>query len=187
MFSQFAEAVAVYRDRSTRNSRLDRAVLEEIGEMMAPVARGRVRQATITVDDVLLSVSSTTSAERFDLALSPETNLSGTVSGFVDVINVHREPLFYLYPSEGPRITCRFDRTYLDEARLALRQYCRVHGLLTFTDSSPYPLRVDVERIEVPPESSAQRTLRSFVGSVPDLTGGMEAVEYLQRLRDAED
>jgi hypothetical protein len=109
------------------------------------------------------------------------------VSGFIDVINVHREPVFYLYPSDGPRIACRFDRTYLDDARRALRQYCRVHGLLTFTESSPHPVRVDVERIEVAAPTAARRSLRSFVGSVPNLTGGIEAVEYLRRLRDAED
>jgi hypothetical protein len=187
MLAQFAEGVAAYRDRSTWHSRLDRAVLEEIGEMMAPVAHGRVRKATITVDELEVSVTATATALPFEVASPPESTILGIVSGFIDAINVHREPVFYLYPDSAPRITCRFDRSYMDDARRALRKYCRVHGLVTFTENNAHPARIDVERIEVAQDVSELRPLRSFVGTVPNLTGGQETVGYLRHLRDAED
>lgn len=187
IFAQFAEGIAAYRDRSSGTSRLDRSVLEEIGEMMIPVARGRVRKATITVNNLELVVARVDTATPFQLQDRPETNINGTVTGQVDVINMHRDPVFYLYPSEGPRIACRFDRTDLEDVRRALKKHCRVHGLLAYTENNPYPIRLDMERIELSSPESQLRSLRSFVGTIPDFTGGLEVIEYLRRLRDDED
>ncbi len=113
----------------------------------------------------------------------------GTFAGFVDAVNVHKTPVFYLYPSAGPsRIPCVFDRhTLLEEVRQAIKRYTTVHGLMEFQPGSSFPSRITADRIEVNPPESELPTLRSLYGIAPDLTHGLDSVTFVRQLRDAEE
>jgi hypothetical protein len=116
-----------------------------------------------------------------------ETFSTGSYSGFVDALNVHKEPVFYLYPTIGPRVACQFDPQWLlDQVRGAIRRYTTVYGLLEYAEGSPFPDRLVVDRIEVNPPVSELPTLASLHGIAPQLAGGVDSVTYVRRLRDAE-
>lgn len=109
----------------------------------------------------------------------------GTFSGFIDAVNVHRDPIFFLYPTIGPtKIRCEFDRTMLDDVRTALKQYVTVHGLMAYRVGNPFPIRITVERFEINPPEDELPTLASLWGMAPDLTGGLSSEEYIRQLRD---
>ncbi len=111
----------------------------------------------------------------------------GAHSGFVDAVNVHRDPLFYLYPTTGPRIACQFDpQLLLESVRSAIKRYVTVYGLAEYAADDPYPSRIVIDRIEINPPEHELTTLAALFGSVPDLTGGVDSVTFVRRQRDAE-
>lgn len=111
----------------------------------------------------------------------------GSYSGYIDALNVHKQPLFYLYPTSGPvRVTCEFDQALLDDLRGAIKRYTTVYGAIEYPESSPFPSRIVVERVEVNPPDEELPTLQSLYGIAPALTDGTDSVTYIRRQRDAE-
>jgi hypothetical protein len=108
-------------------------------------------------------------------------------AGFVDALNVHKEPVFYLYPTTGPsRIPCAFDAaTLMDDVRKAIKRYTTVFGVFEFSVDSPFPQRIVVDRLEVNPPDDELPSLRSLFGTLPNLTGGVESVRFIRQKRDA--
>jgi hypothetical protein len=112
---------------------------------------------------------------------------TGSVSGHVDALSVHNEWVFSIYPDIYPgRVACHFRSEHLDAVREAVRRHVTVTGRLFYHWGAPFPHRVDVERVEIHPPVEQLPTLRSLLGAVPNLTGGLESVEYLRRKRHAE-
>jgi len=108
-------------------------------------------------------------------------------SGFIDALNVHADPVFYLYPTTGPtRIPCGFDpQLLLDDLRKAIRRYTTVFGAFEYSANSAFPNRIVVERVEVNPPESDLPTLRSLYGAAPTLAGGRDSVSHIRQKRDA--
>lgn len=153
--------------------------------LVRPLKRG-LRSVSVAVGEQRIELL----AERFkDVALEPdlETASMGSFSGFIDAINVHTEPIFYLYPVVGPsRIRCVFDRTLLESVRDALKHYATVYGLIETYEGNPFPALIVVERVEINPPESELPTLGSLWGIAPDLTGGIESTAFVRQLRDAQ-
>lgn len=111
----------------------------------------------------------------------------GAISGRVDALNVHRTPVFYLYPTSGPpRVPCNFDPTLLDDLRAAIRRHTTVRGALEYEAGNPFPTRVVVQEVEVNPPDAELPTLASLYGSVPNLTAGQDSAAFIRAQRDAE-
>jgi hypothetical protein len=125
-------------------------------------------------------------ASRFALESQVSDISVGTFSGFIDAVNVHAEPVFFLYPTVGvPKIRCEFDRTLLDDVRTALKKYVTVHGLMAYRIGNPFPIAITVERFEINPPEHELPTLASLRGLAPRLTQGLSSEEYIRQLRDA--
>ena len=130
-------------------------------------------------------------AERFESATiseAVEAVATGSYSGFIEALNVHARPVFYLYPVSGPsRIPCHFDQSLLlDTLRRALKRYTTVHGLMEYAPGSVFPSRIVVEHIEINPPDDELPTLRSLFGAAPQLTDGLDSVTFVRLQRDAE-
>ena len=118
-----------------------------------------------------------------------DASVLGSVSGKVEAVNVHgNKPVFFLYPVSGPfKVRCRFEPSLLlDDLREAIDRHTTVYGMLDYEVGEPFPVEVVVERVEVSPPDTELPTLRSLIGIAPDLTGGIDSVEYVRGLRDAE-
>lgn len=183
--SRFVESALAVQVGGLEFASLEPELQETLSELVAPLRRN-LRRAQIVSDGAVADLS----REQLAGQLRPASIVAaavGSVSGFIDAVNVHEDSVFYLYPTSGAtRIACAFDRTQLlDTVRQALKRYTRVFGLQEFTLGSPFPQRIAVDRVEINPREDELPTLASLWGTAPRLTGGVDSVTYVRRQRDA--
>lgn len=186
IIDRFAEGTAALRRGTIDRFEADPDTIRAFKQLLAPL--GEHVPAVLVKADSTEVVFSADNGTVPNFALESEvSDLSvGTFSGFIDAVNVHRESIFFLYPAAGPtKIRCEFDRTMLDDVRMALKQYVTVHGLMAYRVGNPFPVRITVEKFEINPPAESLPTLASLLGIAPDLTGGLDSVSYVRRLRDA--
>ncbi|MBI2301806.1 MAG: hypothetical protein HYU66_23120 [Armatimonadetes bacterium] len=110
----------------------------------------------------------------------------GTWRGRLDAVNFH-SPLrvLYIYPTAGPtRIRCTYRGSRLDDMAVRLaRQFVEVEGRLRFRVGDPFPEEILVAELRPVPQEGLP-TVDDLVGSLPEITGGMEIGDYLHMLRD---
>ena len=163
---------------------LDALTVEALGEIVSPL-QGSVAKIEIIDGDVTLELTELAKvrAQRF---AARDYAAEAAVSGYVDALNVHENLVFYLYPTAiSGKIACHFSRDLLDNVRQAVKRYVTAHGRALYRSGAVLPHRVDVEKITIHPPSDQLPRLRSLMGVFPDLTGGMESVEYLRQQRNA--
>lgn len=185
VFDDFASGFAAISNGTIDMLGYDADIVEGFSELVEPLRRNMVRSIELThgTTDIVLSHDVVPVAA---IAAEIETHAVGSLAGFIDALNVHRDHVFYLYPPGLPRrVACVFDRPLLDEVRMAVKRYVTVAGLLEYVEGQPFPHRITVESIDVHPPEDELPSLDSLYGIAPDLTGGVETVTYLRRLRDA--
>jgi hypothetical protein len=112
----------------------------------------------------------------------------GRIAGYVDAINVHSTPVFYLYPTTGPkRVKCTFDLAHLTDVRDSLKRYTTVSGLLEYPQGSAFPDSVAVDSVRPSPPVDSLPTLASLWGASPGLAAKGEAVALVRGMRDADE
>lgn len=152
--------------------------------LAAPLRR-QLRRVTITSGSTKISLK----PEQAIAAPSQpkiESISVSSYSGFIDALNVHSDPIFYLYPTAGPnRIPCAFDTALLDDLRQAIKRYTTVYGAFEYGADSPFPERIVVDRVEINPPEDSLPTLSSLFGVAPALTRGLDSVAYVRQRRDA--
>jgi hypothetical protein len=181
-FLQGAEAI---KKGKLAETPFDMETKTAFARLLTPLRR-QLRGVTITADSAEVALR----AEQASSMVVQERVQAvsvGSYSGFIDALNVHKQPVFYLYPTSGPvRIPCEFDQTLLDDLRGAIKRYTTVFGAIEYPVESPFPSRIVVDRVEINPPEEHLPTLRSLYGSAPDLTRGLDSVTYVRRQRDAE-
>ncbi len=113
----------------------------------------------------------------------------GTVSGYIQRLNVHNKREFFLYPvGETQAVCCAFKDRQLEDVRRGIERYVTVSGLLYYGPDAVLPHRVQVEAITVHPEPGKLPRLTSLRGSLgKGALGGKTSVEYVRALRDEQD
>lgn len=112
----------------------------------------------------------------------------GTIAGHLDTINVHGENHFYIYPSIGPtKIRCHFKEALLDKIKPGIKRYVNVIGTLHYKKGEAFPARIEADNIEVYPPESKLPTLGSLGGMAPQITGGLDSVSFIKKLRAADE
>lgn len=153
--------------------------------LTAPLRR-QLRRVTVTSDRHMVSLK-TEQAAIMPLVPRVASVAVSSCSGFVDAVNVHKEPVFYLYPTTGPRrVACAFDATILlDQVRSAIKCYTTVYGTFEYGANSPFPDRIVVDRLHINADKAQLPSLRSLYGCVPSMTSGVDSVTFVRRQRDA--
>jgi hypothetical protein len=183
---RFAEGMAAVRDGLADLAPFGPAVRDAFGTMMSPLRRG-VRSIAAVVGDTTISVVRSPAGAVTVTTPSEESAAVGSFSGSVDALNVHGDHFFYLYPPAGPtRVKCVYAPALLESVRNAVKRYTTVHGLVEYAEPSSFPTRIIVDRIEAHPDERDLPTLADLWGSRPDLTGGLDEVDFVRRLRDVE-
>jgi hypothetical protein len=187
VFSDFLEGVAAVRDRTIERQRFQPETRRAFLKMVEPLRQHHLRSISVRADGGDIELRTGSHAPVRILA-GPEVHSVGELTGFIDAINVHREPVFFLYPVIGPsRVRCNFDRGLLDRVRSSLKRHVSVFGLIEYPEGSPFASRITVERIEVHPEERDLTPIDSLRGILPDLTGGLDSVAYVRQVRDAQE
>ena len=183
--ARFAEGLAAVRDGFTDLAEFSPSVRDGFAAMVAPLRRSVRSIATVIGDTTISLVRSP--AGLTVAAPAEESAAVGSFSGSVDALNVHGDHFFYLYPPAGPtKIKCVFTPALLESVRNAVKRHTTVYGLVEYSEPSSFPTRIIVERIQSHPDDDELPSLTDLWGIAPDLTGGVDEVEYVRRLRDAE-
>lgn len=125
---------------------------------------------------------------NIDKILGTPIRSEGSVSGFLEGLNVHQKNEFILYPPiPGYRIACAFPEEMFELVRAALKRNVTVTGTLSHHPDSPFPSRVQVKQMEVHPANSELPSLRELKGMLRGCTNGKRAVEFVRALRDEEE
>jgi hypothetical protein len=130
--------------------------------------------------------------EPDDLAVSTlepsEQEAVSTIEGSLETVNGHDPKQMYFAVWDvlyRRRIRCDFPPSLLDEVRHGLLERVRVHGLVVF-DQLGHPVRVaDVRAIQVLDRNISRPGPAALRGLAPGITGGLDAAEWVRRIRDA--
>jgi hypothetical protein len=111
---------------------------------------------------------------------------SGWHTGTLVMIDIQGgDKIGVLHPALGHVLVCSFDDADLfDEAQGLLRERVRVYGEASYKDGRPTGIRV--QRIKAFPATSRDRLSEIFRSRL-DVTGDLDAGEYLHRLRNGLD
>lgn len=109
---------------------------------------------------------------------------TSSISGRIEALNIHNQMTFFVYPITGPRVRCEFSKPLLDAVRDAIGRHVTVHGTSDADTSDLFPKKIVVSEIDVH-RGADQTKLRDLLGSIPDLTGGIDSVALIRAQRDA--
>jgi hypothetical protein len=125
---------------------------------------------------------------NIDKILGAPIRSKGSVSGFLEGLNVHQKNEFILYPPiPGYRIVCSFPEEMFELVRSALKRNVTAIGTLFHHPDRPFPDRVHVDQLEVHPPNDQLPTLRDLGGSFSGCTGGRSAVDFVRALRNEQE
>lgn len=115
--------------------------------------------------------------------LAPVYRGIGSVTGTLEMINLHGTPTFNVYERRSKRaVRCKFSDQQKEAIKAALGHPVIVRGIVN-RNAKGDP--VSVERVEVEVITPAGHVPASTIfGIDPDFTGSETSVEYLARLRD---
>jgi len=110
----------------------------------------------------------------------------GSIDGRLDLISVRGAPHFGIQEhGTNSRIRCTFPDTMFDQVKAALGKRVVVEGTVRYSrDSTPKAI-TNVRTMWVRPEQ--YRPVVDLMGSLPDLTQGVNAGEYVRRMRQDDD
>jgi hypothetical protein len=187
ILSDFIRGACAVRDSSLEAEKFSPKTKRAFLKLLAPVKANHVYSVNISADSVGVEFRGE-QQQILRLASGLDVHAIGEICGYIDAINVHREPVFFLYPEVGPtRVRCVFDKTQLDTVRSALKRYVTVVGLIEYAEGSPFASKIHVDRIEVHPDEGDLVSVESLFGSVPDLTGEMDSVSHVRQFRNAQE
>ncbi len=164
---------------------LDRDVLEAFGDLVKPIARGRISVEFVNgAHGVAITEHVGKNVEQ---ALAPKFTAAGSTEGLLEYYNIHGTTnVFRIYPNAGPPyVECRFRAEYMEEAKQAIGRKVRVHGTVHYRELEDFPYRVDVSEIEVLAHDSELPTLMELYGIAPNITGPLTSEDFVGRLRRA--
>lgn len=160
------------------------AVAADLAKLLSTRDDEALKLEVLTDGIVIAAVNVTRQAERHLRAgLSRRQHSIGSVVGKLASASMADGLEAGLWPEAGgPRVAVRFDEEHIDRVRSAWGRRVEVSGRLE-RDAADRPVRVKLRNIEVLSEESPPLT--DLIGIAPNLTGGLDADEYLREIRGA--
>jgi hypothetical protein len=123
-------------------------------------------------------------AAHVDRLLPPDHEEWGSIEGKLEVLSIHGGASFNIWNViSGARVTCRIPSEMLDEAHAAFGKRTAVQGKIRY-DRRGKPVSISVHHIRILREQSELPQSRDLEGI--DITGGIDPVEHVRRLRDGD-
>lgn len=127
---------------------------------------GAIRNSRIVVEVARRSLSSNY-VTNLNRLLEPTSPALGSVSGRLEVVNMHNDNKFVLYPPmHGEEVVCKFKDSDLEGVLLAVgeKRHVTVYGTLYYAKSKAFPVRVDVDSFLAEPLDETLPTLLDAKG-----------------------
>lgn len=109
--------------------------------------------------------------EKVAELIGPEEIAWGTMTGYLDALNIHERNIFYLWPRFGPkRLHCTFTREIRDDVKKAIGHYVEASGRIHFRRRDNLAHRMtSVQSVDVLDNETPQVLLSELRGIAPDL------------------
>jgi len=124
---------------------------------------------------------------NIDELLKPSFESEGSVTGILERLNVHEKNEFSLFPPLWGAVTCVFPPELFEQVRQAIKRNVTVFGKLMYPPDKPYPVKVQVKRLEVHPRDDELPTLRELRGVFRGCLEGKTSTEFVRAIRDERD
>jgi hypothetical protein len=104
-------------------------------------------------------------------AIGPDQISRGDVVGALEMVNLHGNPRFEVYPAIGNhKVTCHFAAERKRDVIAALDHFVRVEGRLHYKRAFPHPHAIDLDTIEVLPDEDAITPFELLRGIAPSVS-----------------
>jgi hypothetical protein len=178
LFGLHRETVRRLQCGERPDARLDHAALTAFKGFSTPLRGNGTR----------LSVGGTMLTEEFrghvDRWLEPESVAAGTISGMMDGFDFHGRYRFTLYTAIGDHeIQCDFNPAMLAHVLSCAKKHVTAHGNLHYVAGRPYPVRAEIDSVEVHPGNDDLADLLDLCG-VAAGDGEQDSVHTVRLIRD---
>lgn len=180
----FTEGLAIIIEKAEAPEYFDRPLLENFRQLAKPLSR-HVRSIEVRADHRSIAITKQLEV-NIDKIIGEDIKSEGSMAGQLDVVNVHDQSMFYIFPVAGPaKIACTFEDEKLEDVKAAIKKYVTVSGTFLYKKNEVFPYQIEVGAIEVHPPEEELPTLASLRGIAPGMTGDLDSVEFIRRLRNA--
>jgi len=136
----------------------------------------RVGRTRVVIDDVFHG--------NLDRILGPDEFVSGSISGFLEALNIHNTNRFAVYPTLGPKkVAGKFGSELREQIKRAIGDFVTVEGRLAYKSWAPFPHAIEATQVLPHRPDSELPSLFDLHGTIPDLTGAESSVEFVERIR----
>lgn len=187
IFDRFTESISSIQEKNVLPEWVDNEMLEDLKKLTKPLSKN------------ITNIEIRRNGEKFEVTKQLEVNIEkvlkevvfaskGTITGYLDALNVHKDGKFHIYPPIGPtRIFCHFEKKLfpklLPKIKAGVKRYVNVIGIMHYRENEAFPTKIDVEDIEVYPPESELPALSSLRGIAPEVTGDLDPVDFVRKLR----
>jgi len=157
-------------------------LVESIRNFAEPVGK-RISHVQVVFEKDKVNVDQEFRA-RVNLYTAPEETAHSSFRGMLDIINIHNQNAFWLYPEIGPnKIQCTFPDKLFELAKASLGRKVEVTGLFKYKMNAPYPHAAEVDSMVTLPSDDELPTFKDLFKIDPDITGGLSSEDYIRKLR----
>lgn len=147
-------------------------------------SKTKLRKLAFNSDGQEIATVTNTIPNKVDFILSRGFSEYGSIEGVLEAINLHGTPRFTIWDRiTGAPAHCAFPRSgdWTQKVKSLLQRRVLVAGKIRYlNDGRPYSLSELTELVDKTPDPSLPK---GDFGSIPALTGDMDSVEYVRRLR----
>ena len=181
---KFLDSVTEIRERGVIPADFDYPAAEAYRELAAPKHKNI---ASLVLTNGTRHISVDGIYERnIVTAIGPDELSEGSITGTLDTVRLHNTTAFEIFPTIGPKkIACYFQPELKSKVKAALEGYVRVYGRLRYKHWDKFPYAIDAHDLEIYPPDDELPTLTELRGIAPDLTGGLNEHEFLEKIRNA--
>jgi hypothetical protein len=181
---KFLSSIKQIRERGSIPSDFDYPTAESYREIVYP--QHRHISSLVIANGRSKTIIDRKYEEGITKAIGPDEFVEGSVTGTLDTVKLHNTTTFEVFPTIGPkRVVCHFPPELKERVKQSLERYVCVYGRLRYKHWDKFPHAIDAKEIEVFPPENELPQLGELRGAVPDLTGGLEAHEFLEQVRNA--
>lgn len=164
----------------------------EAYQNLAPKPDRHIREVNITIEAPTAMkerISEFRITEDFDrkvaAIIGPDEIAWGSMAGRLEAINVHKRPVFTLYPIIGAKkVSCTFEAGLREDVKKALDHYVEVYGRLRYKHRYKFPHAISsVHHIDIMDANlDTAPHLSDLRGMAPGATNDLDTRDYVDGL-----
>ncbi len=126
-------------------------------------------------------------SKNIDVLLGPDEIEYGSYTGMLELINVHKNNIFYIYPTYLlPKLKCFFPDELKAEVISAVGKYVTVYGRKKIRSlfKSGVPYQMVIDQIEIHPGEEELPKLRDLKGTLSTSADDIPSEDFVRGLRN---